>query len=247
MSVMTASIGSTMLVASSRPPSPTSRMAISALRSAKWRNASAVSDSKKLGACGSSPVATSRCAVSSTRKYSRANSSSEISRNAKAPGASSIASVGSATRIRSVARERCGEVYSAVRNPAAAQMLASVAAVLPLPLVPAIRTAGNSFCGSPSAPPEPASAPGRTSAAQLAGQAPNQGHADVQPQRRRTCRYSSRNGASRCSRCAGRGMVCELRRLTSTFPIAPRLHCIAHIPDLHWGLSRAPRAVSSAG
>ena len=32
-------------------------------------------------------------------------------------------------------RERCGEVYSAVRNPAAAQMLASVAAVLPLPLV----------------------------------------------------------------------------------------------------------------
>jgi hypothetical protein len=54
-------------------------------------------------------------------------------------------------RIRSLTRARCGEVYSPARRPEAVRIEASVAAVEPLPLVPAISSAGKRSCGSPNA------------------------------------------------------------------------------------------------
>ena len=79
MSVTTETSGSTTFVASSRPPIPTSSTAISTPHSAKYRNASAVSISKKLGICGSFRSLTIWSAVSETRKNSRAKSPSAIS------------------------------------------------------------------------------------------------------------------------------------------------------------------------
>ncbi len=137
MSVTIEISGSTTFVASNRPPIPTSSTAICTLLSAKYRNASAVSISKKLGICGSRPVLTSRSAVSETRKKSRAKSASAISSRP--------------TRIRSFGRSRCGDVYSPVRSPASVKIEASVAAVEPFPFVPAISTAGKRRSGWPSA------------------------------------------------------------------------------------------------
>ena len=52
---MTLTRGSITLVASSRPPMPTSSTAMSTFRRAKYSNAIAVSISKKLGCQGNSP------------------------------------------------------------------------------------------------------------------------------------------------------------------------------------------------
>ena len=54
-------------------------------------------------------------------------------------------------RMRSLMRTRCGEVYRPVRRPAARRMLASIAAVEPLPLVPATCTERKARSGCPSA------------------------------------------------------------------------------------------------
>src|SRR4051812_44705711 len=96
----------------------------------------AVSISKKLGCHGSLPGLTNDDAVDSTWSYTRVKSASAIS--------------SPFTRIRSLTRSRCGDVYSAVLWPAAMRMEASVAAVDPLPLVPAIKTDLNLVCGSPN-------------------------------------------------------------------------------------------------
>ena len=71
----------------------------------------------------------------------RPKSASEISTNC--PSAE--------TFIRSFTRTRCGDVYSPVLIPAALVIEASVDAVEPLPLVPAMSTDANFCCGSPSA------------------------------------------------------------------------------------------------
>src|SRR5580704_6784882 len=52
-------------------------------------------------------------------------------------------------RMRSLMRSRCGEVYRPVRKPAARRMDSSIAAVEPLPLVPAMWTQGEERCGWP--------------------------------------------------------------------------------------------------
>ena len=54
-------------------------------------------------------------------------------------------------RMRSFTRCRCGEVYRPVLMPDSVRIDASVAAVDPLPLVPAIRTERKLRWGSPSA------------------------------------------------------------------------------------------------
>src|SRR5271155_5169897 len=52
-------------------------------------------------------------------------------------------------RMRSLMLSRCGEVYRPVRRPAARRMDSSIAAVEPLPLVPAMCTHGDERCGWP--------------------------------------------------------------------------------------------------
>src|SRR5579863_7981371 len=54
--------------------------------------------------------------------------------------------------MRSLMRIRCGDVYSAVFNPEARKIDASVAAVDPFPLVPAINTLGKARSGCCIAP-----------------------------------------------------------------------------------------------
>src|SRR6202167_3840610 len=52
-------------------------------------------------------------------------------------------------RMRSLMRSRCGEVYRPGRNPAVRKMDSSIAAVEPLPLVPAMCKQGEERCGWP--------------------------------------------------------------------------------------------------
>src|ERR1700683_2830242 len=52
-------------------------------------------------------------------------------------------------RMRSLMRSRGGEVYRPVRNPAARRMDSSIAAVEPLPLVPAMCAQGEERCDWP--------------------------------------------------------------------------------------------------
>ena len=122
--------GSTItLVASSRPPRPTSTMQASAVCSAKARKAAVVVTSKKLALTPS--------AMSSTRaRY-------------PASGASSIN--WPATRMRSLNRTRWGEVKTWTLLPSASMAARRKAQVEPLPLVPATwKTGGSARCGSPS-------------------------------------------------------------------------------------------------
>ncbi len=120
--------GVTMLVLSSRPPSPTSTTAISAPRAAKSAKAIAVVASKN--------VAPSSCTRGAMRAVHIATAASEI-------GTPS-------TRIRSRNETRWGEVYSPTRHPAQASASATRAATLPLPLVPPTWMEGMTVCGSPS-------------------------------------------------------------------------------------------------
>jgi hypothetical protein len=96
MSAITEISGSTTLVASKRPPIPTSSTAISIPTLAKYSNAITVSISKKLGCQGSLAERSRSCAVRSTRSYISLNSGSEM--------ASPL------TRIRSLMVTRCGEL-----------------------------------------------------------------------------------------------------------------------------------------
>ena len=134
---MTLTLDSITLVASSRPPMPTSSTARSTRSRAKCSKAIAVSISKKLGCQGNSPWLTSRSAVRSTRSCSAVKSSSLMD--------------SPFTRIRSFMHIRCGEVYKPVFNAEARRIEPSAAAVDPLPLVPAISTPGERCSGFPSA------------------------------------------------------------------------------------------------
>ena len=64
-------------------------------------------------------------------------------------------------RMRSLMRIRCGEVYRPVFSPRRAGSKPSVAAVDPLPFVPAISTLGNVFRDGPVPAAAPAYAPDR--------------------------------------------------------------------------------------
>mmetsp|Transcript_24101 Transcript_24101/g.90941 ORF Transcript_24101/g.90941 Transcript_24101/m.90941 type:complete len:265 (-) Transcript_24101:114-908(-) len=126
--VSTAARGaSTTLVLSSRPPRPASRMAMSTFSSSKCRMASPVTRSKNVAGLPS---------ASSTR--------STASRPAMTP----CSEIGTPLiRTRSLAEERCGEVNSPVRSPAASHALASFQLTLPLPFVPATWITGTARCG----------------------------------------------------------------------------------------------------
>src|SRR5882724_6376802 len=137
MSVITDTHGSTIFVASSLPPRPTSSTAKSTPTLAKYSNIMAVSISKKLGCHGSSPRSTRPAAAASTRSNIMANSASLM-------GSPLIC-------MRSFTRNKCGDVYSPTRYPAACAILASVAAVEPFPFVPAINTLCSRRCGLPNA------------------------------------------------------------------------------------------------
>ncbi len=64
---------------------------------------------------------------------------------------SASASSTPSTRMRSEKRSRCGDVNRPVRSPWAVSRAAVMAAVDPLPLVPATWTAGKARCGEPRA------------------------------------------------------------------------------------------------
>src|SRR5437660_397317 len=124
--------GSTTLVASSRPPSPTSTTAICTRSCAKARKPISVVSSKK--------VSPSSRSAHGTRRAISASSAAARSSETGSP----------ATRIRSQKWKRCGEVYSPVRSPAARRAASAKAQVDPFPLLPATCSTGQASCGSPS-------------------------------------------------------------------------------------------------
>ena len=116
------------LVASSRPPSPTSMIAASAGERAKARKATAVVASKKLG---SMPLLASRTSFSSAASW---------------PSSISWPAI----RMRSLKRTRCGLVKAWILWPAASSAARRKAQTEPLPLVPATwNTGGSASCGRP--------------------------------------------------------------------------------------------------
>ncbi len=127
--VITLISGVTRLVASSRPPNPTSSTTVSTWDASKQRKAIAVSTSK---------VVTP--SIAATWGRSRSTSVTKLSSGIGSPP----------TRIRSRGSCRCGDVYSAVRCPAARSTRSIMAAVEPFPFVPATCTTRSRACGSPS-------------------------------------------------------------------------------------------------
>src|SRR2546427_3612985 len=126
---MTATSGEPTVVASRRPPRPTSSTATSTASRAKWSRASAV--------VASNIVASSR-ATSVPR--------------ASTPSTTPSSGMGSpSTRMRSRNETRCGEVYRPTRWPADLRIAASIAATEPLPLVPPTWTSRYRCSGRPSA------------------------------------------------------------------------------------------------
>src|SRR5437899_3951977 len=126
---MTATSGVPTVVASRRPPRPTSSTATSTASRAKWSRASAV--------VASNIVASSR-ATSVPR--------------ASTPSTTPSSGMGSpSTRMRSRNETRCGEVYRPTRWPAALRIAASIAATEPLPFVPPTWTSRYRCSGRPSA------------------------------------------------------------------------------------------------
>src|SRR5277367_1361321 len=95
----------------------------------------AVTHSKKVGWAKSFPEAIRDSMEECTRDQAAAKSWSEI--------------FSPLMRMRSLMRSRWGEVYRPVRNPALRRMDSSIAAVEPLPLVPAMCTQGEDRCGWP--------------------------------------------------------------------------------------------------
>src|SRR5690606_17334567 len=140
--------GSTALVASRRPPMPTSSTARSTPARAKRSRATAVTTSKKVAP---SSVASGRTSATSAA-ISAALASSP------------------STRARSPTRCRWGLVNSPVRQPPACRAAASSRATLPLPLVPPTSAVRKARCGEPRRAsssrivPSPARAPKRWSA-----------------------------------------------------------------------------------
>jgi hypothetical protein len=108
------------LVASSRPPMPTSSSVYSAAASANASSAAHVVASKKV------------------------MGSAWFSRSSRARRSTSAGSVMSspATRMRSWKETRCGDVYACTRAPVASRPARTKAIVEPLPLVPATCTTG---------------------------------------------------------------------------------------------------------
>ena len=132
MDVMTHTCGdSTVLVASSVPPIPTSSTCQSSRRSAKAWKAMAVSVSK---------VVTPSLLSASTDGHTASSVAAKSSSDSGAPF--------TCTRSRMVCR--CGDVYSPTVNPLARRMDATMAEVLPFPLVPVTCTVGVDKWGRPS-------------------------------------------------------------------------------------------------
>ena len=100
------------------------------------------SSSRKSWDATATPRSTSLSATRSTSPCRAAKSSSLIS--------------SPLIRMRSLIRTRCGEVYKPIFNPEARRIEASVAAVDPLPFVPAISTLGNAAPDDPAHPKAPA-------------------------------------------------------------------------------------------
>ena len=116
------------MVASSRPPNPTSSTAAPTFASRKAVSAVAVIVSKNDGRTSSSPDS----AAGSIR--SRIPSSSRLS--------SGVDTSSPPIRMRSFGRTRCGEVNRPLLSPEASSIAASIAATEPLPLVPPTCTTG---------------------------------------------------------------------------------------------------------
>ena len=130
MFVMTAHAGAAMtFVASSRPPRPTSSTTTSHPRRRNHSMAAAVTSSNSVG--GSSMAAIHGCSASHTAANSASGTGAPL------------------TCMRSAKRSRYGDVNSPVMYPAARRIDASIAAVLPLPFVPAMCTNCSPSCGSP--------------------------------------------------------------------------------------------------
>ena len=133
MAAITAASGTSMtLVESSSPPMPTSSTTMSQRCPAKYTMARAVISSNSVGA---SSMASAKGRI---RSVSSASSPSGIC-------SWSIC-------IRSLKRLMKGEVYRPTLYPASSKMEASMAAVEPLPLVPAIWMNFSFFSGFPSLP-----------------------------------------------------------------------------------------------
>ena len=121
---------STTFVASSLPPMPTSSTTTSQPARSKQTMASAVMRSKTVGL---SSICSTHCSrISAARHISSSETSSP------------------SMRMRSLYFRRWGDVYSPVLYPASCSTDASMAAVDPLPLVPAIWTNCILFWGSPA-------------------------------------------------------------------------------------------------
>ena len=137
--VKTASAGCMALVASSRPPSPTSSTTILAWDVAKWSKPNAVMISKKVASrswnCGSQ--------ASSLATTGRTTSIKAIRRSLDTSRPSTLS--------RSSSRFRCGEVNRPVDRPEAVSAAASITEVEPFPLVPVTWTIVKSSWGSPKA------------------------------------------------------------------------------------------------
>ena len=126
------------LVASNRPPSPTSMIARSAGVAANSRKAQAVSTSNTV--IGAPALTTSM----------RSSADTSVASSTSRP----------ATRNRSVTSTRCGLVVACTTRPAASAMARMWAQVLPLPLVPATwTTGGRCRSGWPSLPSSTSSRP----------------------------------------------------------------------------------------
>ena len=128
MLVITAATGVTTLVASSRPPRPTSTTARSTRARRNHDRAIAVAASKNVGGWVRPPARSSASVCPNTRAASSRSAGSSIA----APS----------TAKRSVIDVRWGEVYRPARYPASRRALAIIAATEPLPLVPATMMAG---------------------------------------------------------------------------------------------------------
>jgi len=131
--VIAPAAGTTRLVASKRPPSPTSSTATSTPASRNRSKATAVVASKKVGSVSSAPRARADAMARSTRLAADRIRSGSTGRPSMAN--------------RSSRRIRCGEVYRPVRLPEARRPASTMAATEPLPLVPATSTELHASCG----------------------------------------------------------------------------------------------------
>ena len=135
---MTAASAFSTLVASCRPPMPTSTMATSTGASANFQIAMAVSTSKKL--IRGLPCSSIRASTRSTMSLIWSQESTKSSSLSSWPSMA----------MRSLMRSRCGEVYRPVRMPYARQIASAMRAVEPLPFVPVMWITRNDSSGWPN-------------------------------------------------------------------------------------------------